>query len=159
MNNKNIEDFFLDSGLSDSVEKIERYPNVIWVFSCGLHQMMIQTQENANRMRIVAFIAHEADLDQAELYKLMEANYHSALDARYALTDGQLVSLFLHPFEELTATQFVLGLFQTITCAKTFGTSYSGGTMIFGAHHNRSDVNAFENTTQDILQAVVNSIR
>ena len=158
MNNKSIEDFFNDSSLSDSVEKIERYPNVIWFFSCGLHQMMIQTQENVNRMRIVAFIAHETDLDQAELYRLMEANYHSALDARYALTDGKLVSLFLHPFEELTTTQFVLGLFQTIMCAKNFGNSYSGGTMVFGVH-NGNGADNFGDTTQDILQEVVNSIK
>ena len=101
MNNRDIDSFFRDTKLLDLVEKIERYPNIIWGFSAGRYQMMIQTQENVNRMRIVAFIANESNLDQSELYKLLEANYHSALDARYALTDGRLVSLFLHPFEEI----------------------------------------------------------
>jgi len=158
MTNKDIDSFFQDSGLTDSVEKVERYPNVMWGFSAGRHQLMIQTQEEANRMRIVASVVNESDLDRPELCKLMEANYHSALDARYALTDGKLVSLYLHPLEELTATQFTLGLYQTIMCAQSFGTSYSGGTMVFGASGGRGADSA-ENSIQDILREVVASIK
>ena len=158
MDNNDIDQFFEEGGLTTSVQRVERPPNVIWGFVVGNHQMMIQTQESANRMRIVAFIAEQDTLDRDELCKLMEANYHSALDARYALTDGNLVSLFLHPFEELTTTQFVLGLYQTIMCAETFGTSYTGGTMTFGAggdgHAGRA-----EDGVRDIKQQIVQAIR
>jgi len=158
MNNRDIDSFFQNSSLTDSVEKVERYPNVMWGFSASRHQLMIQTQEDANRMRIVAFIANESDLDRPELCKLMEANYHSALDARYALADGKLVSLYLHPFKELTATQFTLGLYQTIMCAQTFGSSYTGGTMFFGSSGGRGADSA-ENSIHDILREVVSSIK
>ena len=43
-------------------------------------------------------------------------------------------------------------------CAKTFGTSYSGGTMFFGTTGN-SGLDAAENSIQDILQEVVSSIK
>lgn len=133
MNNRDIDEFFDDAGLTHLVERSEHPPNVIWQFQGHGFPMFIQTQESADRMRIVAFIAEAKGLDVQDLGALLEANYHSALDARYALTDGNLVSVFLHPFEELSVVGFVSGLYQVMNCADTCGTTFSGGTMVFGA--------------------------
>lgn len=133
VDNQDIQRFFEIADLLDSVERFERGPNVLWQFQGQGFPMFIQTQENVNRMRIVAYIAEEPELEPEELQRLLEANYHSALDARYALTEGDLVSVFIHPLRELTLAQFVLSLYQTIHCAETWGTTYSGGTLVFGA--------------------------
>lgn len=157
MNNAAIDAFFKESGLSESIETYVRPPNAMWMFQAGRFPCLIQTQESANRMRIVAFIADASRLDREELVRLMEANYHSALDARYALTDDKLVSVFLHPFAELSHTQFVLGLYQTISCAETCGSTYTGGTMVFGRSHGGGAGQA-EGTVPDLLSQLRRAI-
>ncbi len=159
MDNQDIDRFFEESDLADSVEKQMRPPNAIWTFKAGSFPMFIQTQESANRMRIVAFVAEADALGEEELIELLEANYHSALDARYAVTDGYVVSAFLHPFRELTFTQFLLGLYQTIHCAETFGTSYSGGTMVFGASGGEGAALPMESSINAVMDLVVDRIK
>ncbi len=160
MDNTDIDRFFEDSDLVDWVERQERMPNVIWSFHAGPFPMFIQTQENANRMRIVAFIAETTDLDREDLIEILEANYHSALDARYAVTDEYVVSAFLHPFRELTFTQFLMGMYQTIHCAETFGDTYSGGTMFFGSvQEEQKSSGPVEEAIHEVMDAVVQWIR
>ena len=62
----------------------------------------------------------------------MRANFDSALDARYALRDGQLWSVYLHPLPTLTRTDFESGLGQVLSLAHTFGTTFSSGEFRFG---------------------------
>jgi hypothetical protein len=133
VDNQDIDRFFTDSGLMDRIDRQDRPPTATWIFQAGRFPVLIQTQENANRMRIVAFIGDAAALGRDEMTTLLEANYHTALDARYALADDQLVAVFLHPFRELTLTQFILGLYQTVNCAETCGSTFTGGTMVFGS--------------------------
>lgn len=52
--------------------------------------------EAHDRMRIAAPVANGADLGAAELRRLLAANFTGALDARYALSDGVVWSLFVH---------------------------------------------------------------
>lgn len=132
MTNQDIDLFFEKVGLSGHVEKQVREPSWVWMLNVGAFPVMIQTQASANRMRIVAYIAEQGDIESTQLIDMLEANYHSALDARYALADGYIVAAFLHPFKELDGNQFVLGMYQVISCAETFGQYYSGGTMVFG---------------------------
>ncbi len=134
MNNHEIEAFFEVQGLSEVVETTVRPPVQAWTLrgSGGRFPVLIQTQESADRMRIVAIIGDLSDFEPTILIPMLEANYHSALDARYALTDGQIVALFLHPFSELSLAQFVSGFYQVLHCTETFGTTFSGGTLTFG---------------------------
>jgi len=39
----------------------------------------------------------------------MQANFDSALDARYAIAKGKLWSAFIHPLSELNEEQFFSG--------------------------------------------------
>lgn len=63
----------------------------------------------------------------------MEANFHSALDARYAVSDGVLYSAFIHPLASLTERDLISGIGQTRQLALTFGRKYSSGALHFGA--------------------------
>jgi len=92
---------------------------------------------NANRMRILVPIASVEGLGEAELLRLMQANFDSALDARYAVANGRLWSTFIHPLEELQAEQLISGLAQTVTLAQTYGDTYSSGALVFGGGDTR----------------------
>lgn len=132
MTNRQIDQFFTSNELGEHVERTQSGPTVLWVFQWARFPMFIQTQSSANRMRIVAQIVKADEIPEAQLTEMLEANYHSALDARYALTQDIVVSAFIHPLAELSNEQFLLGLYQVASCAATFGSAYSGGTMTFG---------------------------
>ena len=86
----------------------------------------------SDRMRVMAPIRSADGLDEEDLRRMMQANFDAALDARYAVAGGRLWSVFIHPLSPLEKDQFLSGLVQTITVAKTYGTGYTGGGAIFG---------------------------
>lgn len=94
----------------------------------------------ADRMRLMSQITSADDLNAAELNRLMQANFDSALDARYAIAQGMVWSTFLHPLSSLTGPDFVSGLAQTVTCVKTYGTTFSSGTTVFGGGDSNGEI-------------------
>lgn len=87
---------------------------------------------SADRMRAMVPIASADGLSPDELMRLMQANFDSALDARYAVAQGRLWGVFIHPLSPLEKDQLLSGLIQTINVARTYGQSYSGGAQVFG---------------------------
>lgn len=87
---------------------------------------------NADRMRLVSAVAGLEGLGEAELLRLMQANFDSALDARYAVAQGALWSTFIHELSSLTADEFGSGVGQTVNLVQTFGTTFSSGALVFG---------------------------
>lgn len=87
---------------------------------------------NADRMRLVSPIIEVKDIDEEILHKAMEANFHSALDARYAISNGVVWSAFIHPMSELSKNFFKSAIDQVATAHLTFGSQYSSGSLIFG---------------------------
>jgi hypothetical protein len=85
-------------------------------------------------MRIMAPIAPQSQFDSEELIFLLEANYDRALDAKFALSDGVLWSVFMHPLAELTAQQFKDCVQQVATLADNFGTTYASSNLYFTGH-------------------------
>lgn len=86
----------------------------------------------ANRMRAMVPIRSAAGLTRAELMRLMQANFDTALDARYAVARGRLWGVFIHPLGPLEKDQLISALIQTVNVARTYGQSYSGGAQVFG---------------------------
>jgi hypothetical protein len=83
-------------------------------------------------MRAMVPIASVEGLGKEDLLRLMQANFDAALDARYAVAHGRLWGVFIHPLSPLEKDQFLSGLVQVLTVAKTYGTGYTGGAAIFG---------------------------
>jgi len=94
--------------------------------------VLIVTDLAADRMRAMVHIRPAADLSAEELQRLMQANFDSALDARYAIARGQVWGVYIHPFSPLEKDQFISGLGQAVNVAKTYGTLYTGGATQFG---------------------------
>lgn len=102
-----------------------------WQFELEGFFAMLVTDENADRMRIIVQIPDTEALDAAVLLRLMQANFDSALDARYAIANGSLWSTFIHPLSPLGDAEFASGLAQAVTLAATFGGSYSSGALLY----------------------------
>jgi hypothetical protein len=86
----------------------------------------------ADRMRAMVPISSADGLTKEDLLRLSQANFDSALDARYAVAQGRLWSAFIHPLSPLERDQFLSGLVQTINLARTYGQTYTGGASVFG---------------------------
>jgi hypothetical protein len=94
--------------------------------------VLIVTDVRANRMRAMVPIRSAETMTPEEMQRVLQANFDSALDARYAVAQGQLWGVFLHPFKELERDQFISGVAQTVNVAKTYGSLYSSGAVQFG---------------------------
>lgn len=92
----------------------------------------IITDARADRMRIIIPIRKADGLSPEEMYRILQANFDSALDARYAIGKGVLWSTFIHPLSSLDNENFLSGLGQTINIVTSYGKSYSSGAFTFG---------------------------
>ncbi len=102
-----------------------------WYLEYNGHPTYVITDEVADRMRVVVQIGPAENLDQAALFRMMQANFDSALDARYSIARGMLWSAYIHPLSPLSDDRFRAGFLQAITLAETYGTEYSSGGLRF----------------------------
>ncbi len=110
-----------------------------WQAVYGNRLVFILTDEAYNRMRIFTPIGQEEELEEGQLKAMLSANFHSALDAKYGLYNGFIVSLFTHPLKELTEDQLRDAIRQVAIAANNFGTTYSSTDLIFGGETEESD--------------------
>ncbi len=93
--------------------------------------LVLVADVGADRMRVMAPIRSSDGLSEADLRRMMQANFDTALDARYAVAQGRLWSVFIHPFAALEKDQLISGIGQTVNLALTYGNLYTGGAMAF----------------------------
>jgi hypothetical protein len=99
--------------------------------------VLVIADPNADRMRAMVPIRSAAGLEPDELMRLMQANFDTALDARYAVAQGRLWGVFIHPLSPLEREQLISGIVQTVNVARTYGSAYSGGGGHFGGGDSR----------------------
>lgn len=87
----------------------------------------------ANRMRALVPIASTENMTDGQMLRLLQANFDTALDARYAIADGRVWSVFIHPLAQLDRRQLISGVAQTVALAQTYGTTFSSSQMLFGS--------------------------
>ena len=93
---------------------------------------------NADRMRLIAPIIEVDKLEENMLMQAMEANFHSALDARYAISNGMVWSAFVHPMSELSDAFFRIAINQVAVAHLTFGEQYTSSALVFGGSEGAS---------------------
>lgn len=108
-----------------------------WQFHVETVPVVVVTDAGNNRMRIMIALKKADALSPAELLRLSQANFDTALDARYAIAQGLLWATFIHPLSELHEKQFIAGIGQTVNAAKSYGTTYSSGLLSFGGGDSR----------------------
>ena len=102
-----------------------------WQFIYHGRLVLIITDEAHNRMRIFTPVIEEKKLEEGQVSKMLKANFHSALDAKYCLFNDFVITVFTHPLKELYKDQFIDAINQVVRLADTFGTTYSSTELIF----------------------------
>lgn len=94
--------------------------------------IMVIVDEPSDRMRAMVPIRSAQGIEPEELQRMMQANFDTALDARYAVARGRVWGVFIHPLSPLEREQLLSGLIQTVNLARTYGQAYTGGAQHFG---------------------------
>ena len=93
--------------------------------------VFVFSDDEHDRMRIMAPIGVVEDLDADLLHVLLQANYDRALDARYAMRGKELWSVVVHPLATL-ATDDLPALFdQVTTLVKNTGSTFASTDLVF----------------------------
>jgi hypothetical protein len=100
-----------------------------WQFAHLGVPMACLTDPSFDRMRFIAPITELSKIDDATKDAVLEANFHTALDARYGSSNGLLFAAFIHPLSSLEDTLARSALDQVASLVQTFGSHYSGGTL------------------------------
>src|SRR5262245_11312001 len=116
----------LDSYLTE----LEGQPG-FWRGSRNETPVFVFSDDEHDRMRIMAPIGVVEDLDAELLHVLLQANYDRALDARYAMRGNELWSVVVHPLATL-ATDDLPSLFdQVVTLVKNTGSTFASTELVF----------------------------
>jgi hypothetical protein len=102
-----------------------------WQFMIKDRILVCITDENNNRMRIMSPIIEQKKLAYEDMLKLMEANFHTALDVKYAISDDVLWSVYIHPLKELGKDEVLSAINQVYSAAITYGTTYNSTGLTF----------------------------
>jgi len=128
----------MESIVAKQVEVLEQKKGYV-VFMYKKVKMALISDVVHDRMRIIAPIMKYSGLTSEQKDIIMESNFHTALDARYATSNGVLYSAYIHPMSPLTEKQLEDALNQVSSLVTTFGSSYSGGSLSFGGNNRSSN--------------------
>ncbi|MEL6938463.1 MAG: type III secretion system chaperone [Cyanobacteria bacterium J06598_1] len=103
-----------------------------WRLTIGNRPVFVLADASNDRMRIFTPVVPATELSPEQVQSVLLANFHTALDARYALSDDALVAAFVHPLASLNDNDLRSALSQVATLADNFGTTYSSGALDFG---------------------------
>lgn len=101
-------------------------------------KVTIITDAKNNRMRAFTVVQSLDGVNQQLLYRMLQANFDSALDARYAIAKAHILSVFIHPMKELQKNQLIEGLGQVVNLVKTYGSAFTSGAMTFGGGDSKN---------------------
>lgn len=110
-----------------------------WQFMYKDRLLVCITDENANRMRIISPIIERDKVEEEELLNALVANFHTALDVKYAISDEIIWSVFAHPLKELTVRQLEDAISQVYYANLTFGVTYSSTTLTFPGNTKKKE--------------------
>ena len=113
---------------SEAIEGIEGN----WQIYINERVLFIITDTRANRMRIFTPIIETTEIDENIMKAMLIANFHTALDAKYSIYEGLVISTFTHPLAELSEGQAIDAVQQVVRLAETFGSTFTSTEFIFG---------------------------
>ncbi|MEO1474288.1 MAG: hypothetical protein AAFS03_10225 [Pseudomonadota bacterium] len=123
-----------------------------YIFRIADRNMMAVFDETADRMRILSPILPTDGLPQELYERMLQANYDSVLDVRYAIANGQIWSVFLHRLSSLTDQDLLSGVAQTAISVDTFGSTFTSGVFTFGGGDSQSLHEDLRRQLEDALE-------
>lgn len=116
-----------------------------WQFYVKNVPLICITDENHNRMRIISPIADSESLTDELIKACLVANFHTALDVKYAVSEGVLWSVFIHPLKELSEHQVKDAVSQVYSANINFGSTFSSTSLTFPGRINEEREEKKEN--------------
>lgn len=113
--------------VSDSVQGT----NGRWQFSIQETLLICLTDSTNNRMRIISPIMESFKLTDELKTLSLSANFHTALDVKYAISDDVLWSVFTHPLRELSNDEVQSAISQVYYANVNFGTTFASTSLVF----------------------------
>jgi hypothetical protein len=110
-----------------------------WELTLAETKMLCLTDERHDRMRIITPVQTLEDATPEEVFACMEANFHSALDVKYAVADDMIWVAFIHPLSPLTDEQLLSALAQVRSAAVTYGSIYTSTDLVFPKQKDREE--------------------
>jgi len=89
------------------------------------------SDDQNDRMRLMAPIGELREQDPAILQVLLQANYDRALDAKYALRGLEVWAVCVHPLATLAPDDFASFIEQVVKLVKNTGTTYASSDLVF----------------------------
>ncbi len=102
-----------------------------WQFYVEDVVLLCLTDSENNRMRIISPIAEVNQLTEDLAKAALIANFHTALDVKYAISEELVWSTFIHRLSELTEDQVNDAIAQVYAANITFGTTFSSTDLVF----------------------------
>jgi hypothetical protein len=121
---------YLDGTLRAMTDEIEGGEGR-WVLTWFDVELLVISDENADRMRVIALIDNAAELDKDQLQFLLEVNFERALDAKYTIWQDQVWATFVHPLSWLSPDELKAGARQVVSLFHTYGTEFTSTGMSF----------------------------
>ncbi len=104
----------------------------VWEFDVDGTTLALVFDVGADRMRLMLPVAGADELSEAMLRRLLQANFDTALDARYAIARDTLWATFIHPLSPLSEEELLSAISQTVSIARSYGSTFSSGVWAFG---------------------------
>lgn len=142
MNNETLETIY--ESVSDSLKG----KSGAWQFYIKDRPVMSITDTNHNRMRIISPIADSNNLNEDLIKAALVANFHTALDVKYAVSDGVLWSVFIHPLKELSEDQVKDAVSQVYYANVNFGTTFASTSLAFPGKISEKEEEKIEQKTK-----------
>ena len=105
--------------------------NGFWRGSRGDVPVFVFSDDEHDRMRLMAPIGVVEELDSELLHVLLQANYDRALDARYAMRNKELWAVVVHPLATLATDDLPSMFDQVVMLVKNTGTTFSSTELVF----------------------------
>lgn len=121
-------------------------------FHIGDRPLTLVYDAAADRMRIITPIIPAESAGPALLERMMQANFDTALDARYAIGRELVWAAFIHPLSPLTDEQVISGVAQTVTLAETFGATFTSGALVYGGGDSGELYEALRDALSEALE-------
>ena len=114
--------------------------NSQWRFTIKNVPFICIADSTHNRMRIISPIANSNRLTDKLKTAALMANFHTALDVKYAISDNVLWSTFIHPLKELSEKQLLDAVSQVYYANVNFGTTFSSTSLVFPGKKPKKEV-------------------
>lgn len=104
----------------------------LWSLQYGDLPLHVVTDVPADRIRVFSPVVDADVSDAAFLFRLLRANFETALDARYCIWRGTLYAAFMHTLSTLDEAAFVDGMEQVVTLVRNTGDTFASTGLRFG---------------------------